>query len=94
MCFICLILKGSLTAIGTIFNDFPKTSDIKNCYNYPKMFGFTMHLHPKDRMAQCVDPDQTAPDQGLNCLPRHVRLNIKEHCYIPIKALLYKTAML
>ena len=38
-----------------------------------------MSPNDADRMANSVDPDQTAPDLGLQCLPRHICLKTYDH---------------
>ena len=38
-----------------------------------------MHFKDADRMANSVDPGQTAPSLGLHCLPRPVCLKSKDH---------------
>ena len=43
-------------------------------------------MHPKDAdpKVNSVDPDQTAPDLSLLCLPRPLSTNIKDHYCINI----------
>ena len=38
-----------------------------------------MSPYDADRMANSVDPDQTAPDLGLHCLPRQICLKTWDH---------------
>ena len=57
----------------------PKNSDTQNnCCNYPKtgtVSFYYMVIGQKHAVgiANSVDPDQTAPDLGLHCLPWPVR---------------------
>ena len=60
------------------YREVPKISGTRNFFVTILKFeqgGFTIHvLRPKDadRMANSVDPDQTAPDLGLHSLPRPI----------------------
>ena len=38
-----------------------------------------MSPNDADRMANSIDPDQTAPDLGLHCLPRHICPKTLDH---------------
>ena len=75
--------KKHLQWVFDDYRKFPKYLDTLNmCCNHSKIW--TMWLYHRvsspnnaDGMANCVDPDQTAPleeqsDQGLHCLPRHI----------------------
>ena len=61
------------------YRKFPKYSDTQNiCCNHSKIWTMWLYhrvMSPKDAdgMANSEDPDQTAPDLGLHCLPRHIR---------------------
>ena len=63
----------------------PKHSDTqKLCCNHPKIrtrWLFHRVLHPKAAygIANSEDPDQTAPDLGLHCLPSPICPKTKDH---------------
>ena len=66
------------------YRKFPKFSDTGKigCNNskiHTKRLNHSvMHPNGEDRMANSVDPDQTA-DLGLHCLPRPIRPNTYDH---------------
>ena len=61
-----------------VYRKNPKHSDTRKiCCNHSKIWTTRLYVRvmlpiDADRIANCVDPDQTAPDLGLHCLPRPV----------------------
>ena len=60
-----------------MYRKVPKFSDTRNCCNSPKIQTKRPNLRVfcqkhANGIANSEDPDQTAPDLGLHCLPRPI----------------------